>query len=109
MDFKEGLEPVSPTGQYFTSSVLSISIIVVFEFEVPIKLMPIMTWLHDAFLVDPRLSSVMVLISLSLSLSLLIYIYIYIYFFFSVLLYIFQNRKQYAHLQIGIVVKCLTS
>ncbi|GMY10136.1 O-acyltransferase WSD1-like [Fagus crenata] len=60
MDFKEGLEPVSPTGQYFTSSVLLISIIVVFEFEVPIKLMPIMTCLHDAFLVDPRLSSVMV-------------------------------------------------
>ena len=37
MEFEEGLEPVSPTGQYFNSSVLSVSIIAVLEFEIPIN------------------------------------------------------------------------
>jgi len=37
MEFWEGFEPVSPTGQYFNSSVLSISIISVLETEVPIN------------------------------------------------------------------------
>ena len=70
MDFKEGLEPVSPNGQYFNNSVLSISVIVVLEFEVPINDLPLMSLpnVNGAWLpINPRFSSVMLLISLSLS------------------------------------------
>ncbi|XP_050249026.1 wax ester synthase/diacylglycerol acyltransferase 11-like [Quercus robur] len=67
MDFKEGLEPVSPNGQYFNSSVLSMSVIVVLEFEVPINDLPLMSLLNvnGAWLpINPRFSFVMLLISL---------------------------------------------
>ncbi|KAK4577591.1 hypothetical protein RGQ29_027920 [Quercus rubra] len=62
MEFEEGLEPVSPTGQYFNSSVLSVSIIAVMEFEIPINNLPsIMSLLKDVFLpINPRFSSIMV-------------------------------------------------
>ncbi|KAF3950277.1 hypothetical protein CMV_023944 [Castanea mollissima] len=62
MEFEEGLEPVSPTGQYFNSSVLSVSIIAVMEFEIPINNLPsIMSLLNDVFLpINPRFSSIMV-------------------------------------------------
>ncbi|KAL0001963.1 hypothetical protein SO802_015744 [Lithocarpus litseifolius] len=62
MEFEEGLEPVSPTGQYFNSSVLSVSIIAVMEFEIPINSLPsIMSLLKDVFLpINPRFSSIMV-------------------------------------------------
>ncbi|XP_050248323.1 wax ester synthase/diacylglycerol acyltransferase 4-like [Quercus robur] len=62
MEFEEGLEPVSPTGQYFNSSVLSVSIIAVMEFEIPINNLPsIMSLLKDLFLpINPRFSSIMV-------------------------------------------------
>ncbi|XP_050248324.1 wax ester synthase/diacylglycerol acyltransferase 4-like [Quercus robur] len=62
MEFEEGLEPVSPTGQYFNSSVLSVSIIAVMEFEIPINNLPsIMSLVKDVFLpINPRFSSIMV-------------------------------------------------
>jgi hypothetical protein len=68
MEFEEGLEPVSPTAQNFNSSVLSVSIIAVLEFEIPINdQLPAMSLLKDVFLpINPRFSSIMVLISLSL-------------------------------------------
>ncbi|XP_047334180.1 wax ester synthase/diacylglycerol acyltransferase 4-like [Impatiens glandulifera] len=53
-------EPVSPTGQFFNSSVLSISIIAVMESQVPIDDALTMTLLKDVFLpINPRFSSVM--------------------------------------------------
>ncbi|XP_073058383.1 wax ester synthase/diacylglycerol acyltransferase 11-like [Primulina eburnea] len=54
-------EPVSPTGQYFTSSVISVSVIGVMESEIPIDDSQTMELLRDLFLpVNPRFSSVMV-------------------------------------------------
>ncbi|XP_059660917.1 wax ester synthase/diacylglycerol acyltransferase 4-like [Cornus florida] len=63
MEFKqeELSEPVSPTGQYLNSPVLSISIIGVLELEVPIDDSPTMALLKDVFLpINPRFSSIMV-------------------------------------------------
>ncbi|XP_011037140.1 PREDICTED: O-acyltransferase WSD1-like [Populus euphratica] len=65
MEFKkeeeEVTEPVSPTGQYFNSSVLSICILAVLESEVPIDDSHTMTLLKDVFLpINPRFSSIMV-------------------------------------------------
>ncbi|KAJ6371702.1 hypothetical protein OIU77_002090 [Salix suchowensis] len=58
---EEVTEPVSPTGQYFNSSVLSICILAVLESEVPIDDSLTMTLLKDVFLpINPRFSSVMV-------------------------------------------------
>ncbi|KAL7086904.1 hypothetical protein ACP275_13G031700 [Erythranthe tilingii] len=57
----EILEPVSPTGQYFTSSVMSLSIIAVFELEFPIDQSRFDTLLQNVFLpINPRFSSLMV-------------------------------------------------
>ncbi|GMP54602.1 hypothetical protein CsSME_00019712 [Camellia sinensis var. sinensis] len=70
--------PVSPSGQYLNSSVLSLSILAVLESEIPIDDSQTMSLLKNVFLpINPRFSSIMVCI-LSLSLSLSIYIYIYI-------------------------------
>ena len=68
MEFEEGLEPVSPTAQNFNSSVLSVSIIAVLEFKIPMNdQLPAMLLLKDVFLpINPRFSSIMVLISLPL-------------------------------------------
>ncbi|XP_062150396.1 wax ester synthase/diacylglycerol acyltransferase 4-like [Alnus glutinosa] len=61
MEFMEGSEPVSPTGQYFNNSVLSVSIICVLESEVPINDAHSISLLNDVFLpINPRFSSVMV-------------------------------------------------
>lgn len=66
MEFKEReeeevTEPVSPTGQYFNSSVLSICVLAVLESEVPIDDSLTMTLLKDVFLpINPRFSSIMV-------------------------------------------------
>ncbi|KAF3444103.1 hypothetical protein FNV43_RR13793 [Rhamnella rubrinervis] len=57
------MEPVSPTGQYFNSSVLSISILAVLEFEIPITIIDAQAFslLKDVFLpINPRFSSIMV-------------------------------------------------
>ncbi|CAA3018243.1 O-acyltransferase WSD1-like [Olea europaea subsp. europaea] len=61
---EEESQPVSPTGQYFTSSVISVSVIGVLESEAPIE---IDDWqaealLKDVFLpINPRFSSIMVI------------------------------------------------
>ena len=70
---EEVTEPVSPTGQYFNSSVLSVSILCILDFQVPIDDSPTMELLQNLFLpINPRFSSIMVhSLSLSLSLSLL--------------------------------------
>ncbi|KAH0736731.1 hypothetical protein KY285_012438 [Solanum tuberosum] len=53
--------PVSPTGQYFTSSVMSISVICVLESEIPIDDSCTVTMLKDVFIpINPRFSSIMV-------------------------------------------------
>lgn len=54
-------EPVSPTGQYFNSSVLSIAVLGVLESQVPIDDSPTLSLLQDVFLpINPRFSSIMV-------------------------------------------------
>ncbi|CAL2255919.1 unnamed protein product [Prunus armeniaca] len=62
MEFREeGGEPVSPTGQYFNSSILSVAILAVLEFEVPINDSQALSLLQDVFLpINPRFSSIMV-------------------------------------------------
>ncbi|KAK8564036.1 hypothetical protein V6N13_005748 [Hibiscus sabdariffa] len=53
-------EPVSPTGQYLNSSVLSLCIIAVLDSEFPLHDLPIFTLLKDIFLpINPRFSSLM--------------------------------------------------
>ncbi|KAJ1415392.1 O-acyltransferase, WSD1, N-terminal [Sesbania bispinosa] len=57
----EPVEPVSPVGQYFNSSVLCIYIIGVLEFEVPLDDSLALPLLKDLFLpINPRFSSIMV-------------------------------------------------
>ncbi|KAJ4729789.1 O-acyltransferase WSD1-like [Melia azedarach] len=57
----EELEPVSPTGQYLNSSVLSLSVLSILESEVPIDDSQAMSLLKDVFLpINPRFSSIMV-------------------------------------------------
>ncbi|WOL20530.1 O-acyltransferase WSD1-like [Canna indica] len=54
-------EPVSPTGQYFNSSVLSISVLAIFESDIAIDDSPTMWTLENVFLpIHPRFSSIMV-------------------------------------------------
>ncbi|KAH7859411.1 hypothetical protein Vadar_000756 [Vaccinium darrowii] len=53
--------PVSPTGQYFNSSVLQVSVLGVLESEIPLDDLPAMALLKDVFLpINPRFSSTMV-------------------------------------------------
>lgn len=54
-------EPVSPTGQYFNSSILSICVLGVLESQTPIDDSSAMLLLKDVFLpISPRFSSIMV-------------------------------------------------
>lgn len=64
MEFEEEiLEPVSPTGQYLNSSVLSLSILGVLESEIPIDDSQTLSLLRDLFLpINSRFSSIMVLL-----------------------------------------------
>lgn len=63
----EGEEPVSPTGQYFNSSALSICILAVLESEIPIDDSTALPLLNNVFLpINPRFSSIMVIATLSL-------------------------------------------
>ncbi|KAF8029630.1 hypothetical protein BT93_E2142 [Corymbia citriodora subsp. variegata] len=58
----EGLEPVSPTGQYFNSKVMSISILGILESEIPIDDSLATSLIIDVFLpINPRFSSIMVM------------------------------------------------
>lgn len=58
----EGLEPVSPNGQYFSSDALSLSILAVLESEIPMDLESQSIFLlKTVFLpISPRFSSIMV-------------------------------------------------
>ncbi|XP_004293155.1 PREDICTED: O-acyltransferase WSD1-like [Fragaria vesca subsp. vesca] len=64
MEFgEEGLlqEPVSPGSQFINSSVLSLSILAVLEFQVPIDDLQTISLLKNVFLpINPRFSSIMV-------------------------------------------------
>ncbi|KAK1368427.1 O-acyltransferase WSD1-like [Heracleum sosnowskyi] len=62
MEFDEEiLEPVSPTGHYLNSSVLSLTILGVLETEIPIDDSQTLPLLRDVFLpINPRFSSIMV-------------------------------------------------
>ncbi|KAH7862061.1 hypothetical protein Vadar_034256 [Vaccinium darrowii] len=52
--------PVSPTGQYFNSSVLQVSVLGVLESEIPLDDLPAMALLKDVFLpINPRFSYTM--------------------------------------------------
>ncbi|KAL4572843.1 hypothetical protein LXL04_019631 [Taraxacum kok-saghyz] len=54
-------EPVSPTGQYFNSSVLSVSLICILEFDNPIDDSSSLSLINDVFLpISARFSSIMV-------------------------------------------------
>ncbi|RXH68713.1 hypothetical protein DVH24_031046 [Malus domestica] len=58
--WEEELEPVSPNGHYFNSSVLSISVLGVLEFEIPIEDSQTLSLLENVFLpINPRFSSIM--------------------------------------------------
>ncbi|XP_047317629.1 wax ester synthase/diacylglycerol acyltransferase 4-like [Impatiens glandulifera] len=60
-DEEETILPVSPTGQFFNSSSLSISILAVLETQIPIDDSHAITLLKDLFLpINPRFSSIMV-------------------------------------------------
>ncbi|EEF44413.1 conserved hypothetical protein [Ricinus communis] len=53
-------EPVSPMGQYLSSSIVSLTIVAVLELEVPIDDSQAMSLLEDVFLpINPRFSSIM--------------------------------------------------
>ncbi|KAI3515466.1 hypothetical protein L1887_14362 [Cichorium endivia] len=57
----EPSEPVSPIGQYLSSSMLSISIIAILEFDNPFDDSSIIAQIKDIFLpISPRFSSIMV-------------------------------------------------
>ncbi|KAI3894950.1 hypothetical protein MKW92_007389 [Papaver armeniacum] len=58
---EEELEPSTPTGQYYSSSSLSVSILAVLEIEIPIDDSQTMSLLKNVFLpINPRFSSLLV-------------------------------------------------
>ncbi|KAJ0966874.1 hypothetical protein J5N97_023791 [Dioscorea zingiberensis] len=58
---EEDDEPVSPTGQYLSSSVLNVTILVVFDSTVPADVLKAIWALENIFLpLNPRFSSIMV-------------------------------------------------
>ncbi|KAI3872035.1 hypothetical protein MKX03_009895 [Papaver bracteatum] len=58
---EEETEPVSPTGQYYNSKALCVSILAVFESEVPVDDSSALELLRSVFLpINPRFSSIMV-------------------------------------------------
>ncbi|XP_070673775.1 wax ester synthase/diacylglycerol acyltransferase 6-like isoform X2 [Malus domestica] len=59
--WEEELEPVSPNGHYFNSSVLSVSVLAVLEYEIPIDDSQTLSLLENVFLpISPRFSSIMI-------------------------------------------------
>ncbi|KAL4567985.1 hypothetical protein LXL04_023584 [Taraxacum kok-saghyz] len=63
----EHSEPVSPTGQYLNSSVLSIYILAILEFDNPFDDSSLLALTKDVFLpISPRYSSIMVINHLTL-------------------------------------------
>ncbi|KAI3908544.1 hypothetical protein MKX01_009346 [Papaver californicum] len=58
---EEDLVPTTPTGQYYSSSSLSLTILAVMESEIPIDESQIMSFLKNIFLpINPRFSSLLV-------------------------------------------------
>ncbi|XP_038681494.1 O-acyltransferase WSD1-like [Tripterygium wilfordii] len=58
---EELMQPMSPMSQYVSSSVLTLTILGVLEFEVPINDLPAYSLIQNVFLsINPRFSSVMV-------------------------------------------------
>ncbi|BBH07698.1 hypothetical protein Prudu_019706 [Prunus dulcis] len=58
----EEQEPVSPNGQYFSSNVISLSVLAVWEFEIPFdpESQTISLLIKNVFLpISPRFSSIM--------------------------------------------------
>ncbi|XP_034905888.1 wax ester synthase/diacylglycerol acyltransferase 4-like [Populus alba] len=59
---EDALEPVSPTGQYFNSLALNLSVLGVLETEVPIDDSKTIPLVRDVFLpINPRFSSIMLI------------------------------------------------
>ncbi|VFQ61813.1 unnamed protein product [Cuscuta campestris] len=59
---EEWLFPVSPTGQYFNSSALSVCVLAVLDFEHPIDDSLAIPLIHNLFLpINPRFSSIMII------------------------------------------------
>ncbi|KAM7277421.1 hypothetical protein ACFE04_019287 [Oxalis oulophora] len=57
----EGLEPVSPIGQYYNSSKISLSVLALLELEIPVDDSQARNLLKNVFLpINPRFSSIMV-------------------------------------------------
>ncbi|KAK1399893.1 O-acyltransferase WSD1 [Heracleum sosnowskyi] len=59
-DEEDETTPVSPLGQYLNSSVLSLSLYAVLEFEVPVDDLPISLVQRDFLPINPRFSSIMI-------------------------------------------------
>lgn len=57
---EEEAMPVSPLGQYLNSSVLSLSLYAVLEFQVPVNDLPVSLIKDDFLPINPRFSSIMV-------------------------------------------------
>ncbi|CAB4320033.1 unnamed protein product [Prunus armeniaca] len=70
---EEVLEPVSPTGHYFTSSVLSVSNLAVLETEIPFDESQTMSLVQSSQSAHASPLSWYLALSLSLSLSLSLY------------------------------------
>ena len=61
-DDEQQQQPLSPTAEYFSSNALSVCIIAILEFEVPMDLVRLVPLVHDVFLpINPRFSSIMVI------------------------------------------------
>ncbi|CAN6570232.1 unnamed protein product [Malus baccata var. baccata] len=59
--WEEELEPVSPNGHYFNSFVLSVSVLAVLEYEIPIDDSQTLSLLENVFLpISTRFSSIMI-------------------------------------------------
>lgn len=59
--YEDRFAPVSPTGQYLNSSVLSLTIVAVLEFQVPIHDLQTFSLLKNMFIpINQRFSSIMV-------------------------------------------------
>jgi hypothetical protein len=90
---EDALEPVSPTGQYFNSSALNVSVLGVLETEVPIDDSKTIPFLMDVFLpINPRFSSIMVLSLCQVQEHVSYYFYLFYGKLKAAVLYIFFNK-----------------
>lgn len=95
MEFGETMEPVSPTGQYLNSSVLSLSIIAVLEIGVTINDSQTMSLLENLFLpINPRFSSIMVSVLAWFLVCLLVWLVGLVGFLFLFFIYAYDPNKR---------------